>query len=91
MAKQAGYGKQIWVYAGWAELGGTTLMGTLTADQVRGRGVFLFPIQRNGRRKGRHWYWILTSGCIADHSIAGMINPTSDYFSIPHPIAGAGS
>jgi serine/threonine-protein kinase HipA len=52
MAKQAGYGKQIWVYAGWAELGGTTLMGTLTADQVRGREVFSFSYSKEWLEKG---------------------------------------
>lgn len=46
MAKQAGYGKQIWVYADWVELGGTKFMGTLTAEQVRGREVFSFSYSK---------------------------------------------
>jgi serine/threonine-protein kinase HipA len=52
MAKQAGYGKQIWVYADWIELGGTTLMGALTAGQVRGREVFSFSYSKEWLKKG---------------------------------------
>lgn len=52
MAKQARYSKRIWVYADWIDLGGATLMGTLTAEQVRGREVFSFSYSKEWLEKG---------------------------------------
>ena len=52
MAKQSGHSKEIWVYADWVELGGTTLMGTLKAELVRGREVFSFAYSKEWLEKG---------------------------------------
>jgi len=52
MAKQAGYSKEIWVYADWIELGGATLMGTLKAEQVRGREIFSFAYSKEWLENG---------------------------------------
>jgi serine/threonine-protein kinase HipA len=51
MAKQAGHSKEIWVYADWVELGAITLMGTLKAEQVRGREVFSFSYSKEWLEK----------------------------------------
>ena len=51
MAKQSGHSKEIWVYADWVELGATTLMGTLKAEQVRGREVFSFSYSKKWLEK----------------------------------------
>jgi serine/threonine-protein kinase HipA len=52
MAKQAGYSKEIWVYADWIELGGTMLMGILKAEQVRGKEIFSFSYSKEWLEKG---------------------------------------
>jgi len=46
MAKTGQHTKQIWVYADWIELGGVKLMGTLQAEQVRGKEVFSFAYDK---------------------------------------------
>lgn len=53
MAKQAGHSTEIWVYADWVELGATTLMGTLKAEQVRGREVFSFSYSKEWLEKAQ--------------------------------------
>ena len=53
MAKQAGHSTEIWVYADWVELGATTLMGTLKAEQVRGREVFSFSYSKKWLEKAQ--------------------------------------
>ena len=53
MAKQSGHSKEIWVYADWVELGATTLMGTLKAEQVRGREVFSFSYSKEWLEKAQ--------------------------------------
>lgn len=47
MAKQAGYSRTIGVYADWIELGRPTLMGTLTAEHVRGKELFAFSYTKD--------------------------------------------
>ena len=47
MAKVASHIKQIFVYADWIELGGTKFMGTLHAEQVRGKEVFSFSYDKD--------------------------------------------
>jgi serine/threonine-protein kinase HipA len=44
--------KEILVYAGWKELGDTTLVGTLQAEMVRGREVFSFAYSNAWLEKG---------------------------------------
>ena len=51
MAK-TGHTKQILVYADWIDLDDTILMGTLQADQVRGKEVFSFSYTKDWLEKG---------------------------------------
>lgn len=52
MVKRGGYSKQIWIYADWIELDGITLMGILTAEQVRGKEIFSFSYSKEWLKKG---------------------------------------
>jgi serine/threonine-protein kinase HipA len=52
MAKSTHHIKQILVYADWIDLGGTMLMGTLQAEQVRGKEVFSFSYTKEWLEKG---------------------------------------
>jgi serine/threonine-protein kinase HipA len=52
MAKQAGYNKQIWVYADWFDLGRITLMGILKTEQVRGKEIFSFSYTKEWLENG---------------------------------------
>lgn len=47
MAKNTDHIKQILVYADWVELGSTRFMGTLKAEQVRGKEVFSFSYDKD--------------------------------------------
>ncbi|MHA4808941.1 type II toxin-antitoxin system HipA family toxin [Flavitalea flava] len=46
MAKTASTLKQIWVYADWAGLGASQLMGILQTEQVRGKEIFSFTYDK---------------------------------------------
>lgn len=52
MAKSTNHIKGILVYADWINLGGTILMGTLQAEQVRGKEVFSFSYTQEWLGKG---------------------------------------
>ena len=52
MAKSAKHIKKILVYADWKELGGATLMGTLQAEQVRGKEIFSFSYEKEWLETG---------------------------------------
>jgi serine/threonine-protein kinase HipA len=52
MSKSTHHNKQILVYADWIDLGGTMLMGTLQAEQVRGKEVFSFSYTKEWLEKG---------------------------------------
>ncbi len=52
MGKSTHHIKQILVYADWIELDGAILMGTLQAEQVRGKEVFSFSYTKEWLDKG---------------------------------------
>lgn len=52
MSKSTHHIKQILVFADWIDLGGTLLMGTLQAEQVRGKEVFSFSYAKEWLEKG---------------------------------------
>jgi serine/threonine-protein kinase HipA len=52
MSKSTRHNKQILVYADWIDLNGTMLMGTLQAEQVRGKEVFSFSYTKEWLEKG---------------------------------------
>ena len=52
MAKSTHHIKQILVYADWIGVGGSMLMGTLQAEQVRGKEVFSFSYTKEWLEKG---------------------------------------
>lgn len=51
MASQAGYNKEILVYADWQDLDGVTLMGTLKAERTRGKEIFSFSYTKEWLKK----------------------------------------
>jgi serine/threonine-protein kinase HipA len=53
MAKSQKNIKKILVYADWQELNGTTLMGVLQAEQVRGKEVFSFEYSKEWLDQGK--------------------------------------
>jgi serine/threonine-protein kinase HipA len=53
MAKSTNHIKRILVYADWINLGGAVLMGTLQAEQVRGKEVFSFSYAKEWLGKGQ--------------------------------------
>jgi serine/threonine-protein kinase HipA len=53
MAKSTRHIKQILVYADWMDLGGNILMGTLQAEQVRGKEVFSFTYTTEWLERGK--------------------------------------
>src|SRR5688572_938183 len=52
MTKSTHHIKQILVYADWIDLDDTMLMGTLQAEQVRGKEVFSFSYTKEWLEKG---------------------------------------
>jgi len=52
MSKSTHHNKQILVYADWIGLGSTILMGTLQAQQVRGKEIFSFSYTKEWLEKG---------------------------------------
>ncbi|MBO9199543.1 MULTISPECIES: type II toxin-antitoxin system HipA family toxin [Niastella] len=52
MSKSTHQNQQILVYADWIDLGGIILMGTLQAEQVRGKEVFSFSYTKEWLEKG---------------------------------------
>jgi len=50
MAKAGSHIKQLFVFADWIELAGPKLMGTLQAEQVRGKEVFSFSYDKEWLR-----------------------------------------